>query len=224
MVGKKQHLLEELAEKNAKDEFEDHFANLCKWMQSKGIKVVTKHSEMEQLTNCTKFDIYDGMSTEQIIDMLIVSEQEAIDVYEDLIPQTELDLNVMLCGFLKDEREHLKELMDVRNEMIGGRRRGREVEEITTPFKDDLGIDDVEKVDEGVDSPLGDDEETMTYTASGIQWDTDGDKELFYSLPTEIDVEVPVSIVDGGDESEIEQYISDYITDVTGYCHNGFSY
>lgn len=119
MVGKKQHLLEEIAGDNAKDEFEDHFANLCKWMQSKGIKVVTKHSEMEQLTNCTKFDISDGMSTEEIIDMLITSEQEAIDVYEEVIPQTDLDLKVMLCGFLKDEREHLKALQDAKNEMGG---------------------------------------------------------------------------------------------------------
>lgn len=117
MVGKKQHLLEEIAGDNAKDEFEDHFANLCKWMQSKGIKVVTKHSDMEQLTNCTKFDISDGMSTEEIIDMLITSEQEAIDVYEEVIPQTDLDLKVMLCGFLKDEREHLKALQDAKNEM-----------------------------------------------------------------------------------------------------------
>lgn len=32
MKGNKQHLLEELAEKNGKDELEDHFKNLCEWM------------------------------------------------------------------------------------------------------------------------------------------------------------------------------------------------
>ena len=29
------------------------------------------------------------------------------------------DLNVMLAGFLKDEREHLKALMDIRAELGG---------------------------------------------------------------------------------------------------------
>ena len=119
MKGNKQHRLEELAEKNGKDELEDHFKNLCEWMQSKGIKVVTSRSDMEKITNCTPLDFSDGMSTTEIIDKLILSEEEAIAVYEDTIPHTELDLNTMICGFLKDEREHLKDLMDCRDEMGG---------------------------------------------------------------------------------------------------------
>ena len=45
-----------------------------------------------------------------------------------------------------------------------------------------------------------------------INWDVDReeDREL---LPTEI--EIP-------DGMEEEEEISDYITDVTGFCHNGF--
>ena len=117
MKGKKQHLLEELAKKNGEDELEDHFKNLCDWMQSKGLKVVTSHSDMEQITNCTSIELNDGDSTSEIVDKLIMSEEEAIDVYETIIPETKYDLNTMLCGFLKDEREHLKELMDVKAEM-----------------------------------------------------------------------------------------------------------
>lgn len=49
--------------------------------------------------------------------------------------------------------------------------------------------------------------------AINIQWDTDGDQELFNKLPTEID------IPDGMDD---EDEISDYISDVTGFCHYGF--
>lgn len=49
--------------------------------------------------------------------------------------------------------------------------------------------------------------------AVNIQWDTDGDQELFNELPTEID------IPDGMDD---EDEISDYISDVTGFCHYGF--
>lgn len=119
MAGKKQHLLEEVAQENGKDELEDHFKNLCEWMQSKGIKVVTSHKEMEQITNCTPIEIEDGESTVSILEKLILSEVEAISVYEDIIPETKLDLKVMLAGFLKDEREHLKALMDIRAELGG---------------------------------------------------------------------------------------------------------
>lgn len=117
MKGCKQHELEELAKDNGQDELEDHYKNLYEWMQSKGIKVVTSISEYENITNCTKFDVEDGESTESIVDKLITSENEAIDVYETIIPETELDLNTMLCGFLKDEREHLKKLQDIKDEM-----------------------------------------------------------------------------------------------------------
>lgn len=50
--------------------------------------------------------------------------------------------------------------------------------------------------------------------AFNIQWDVDCEKDLDF-LPTEI--EIP-------DGMENEDEISDYITEVTGYCHNGFSY
>jgi hypothetical protein len=49
--------------------------------------------------------------------------------------------------------------------------------------------------------------------AVNIQWDTDRDRELLKELPTEID------IPDGMDN---EDEISDYISDVTGFCHYGF--
>ena len=119
MKGRKQHLLEEVSKDNGEDEFNDHFKNLCMWMQSNGIKVVTSRKEMDNLSQCTSFDFSDGMSTEQIIDMLILSENEAISHYEDVlnIDEVKNDLNTMLCGFLKDEREHLKKLQDIKDEM-----------------------------------------------------------------------------------------------------------
>ena len=122
MKGNKQHRLEEIAEKNGEDELEDHFKNLSDWMQSKNIKVVTDTDEMKRITNGTILKFTDGMSTKEIIDKLILSEEEAIAVYEDTIPHTELDLSVMLCGFLHDERQHLKELVDCRYEMGLGKK------------------------------------------------------------------------------------------------------
>lgn len=51
--------------------------------------------------------------------------------------------------------------------------------------------------------------------ATNIIWDTDGDMEILSTLPTEI--EIPSDIEDDEDE------ISDYLSDVTGFCHNGFA-
>lgn len=48
--------------------------------------------------------------------------------------------------------------------------------------------------------------------AINILWDTDGED---VTLPTEI--EIPDNI-----DPENEDAISDYISDVTGFCHKGF--
>lgn len=49
--------------------------------------------------------------------------------------------------------------------------------------------------------------------AVNIEWDVDYEEDLEF-LPTEI--EIPEGMND-------EDEISDYISDVTGYCHKGFS-
>lgn len=49
--------------------------------------------------------------------------------------------------------------------------------------------------------------------ATNIKWDTDGDCDVFESLPQEI--EIPDGMTD-------DDEISDYISDVTGFCHAGF--
>ena len=48
---------------------------------------------------------------------------------------------------------------------------------------------------------------------TNINWDTDDTKDLEY-LPTEI--ELPDGMTD-------EEEISDYISDMTGFCHKGFA-
>lgn len=48
--------------------------------------------------------------------------------------------------------------------------------------------------------------------AINIQWDVDDPRDL-ENLPTEIDIP---------DGMEDEDEISDYISDVTGFCHYGF--
>ena len=61
----------------------------------------------------------------------------------------------------------------------------------------------------------------MYYFISEIRWDTDGDNKLAASLPQSFCVPVPGHIHEG---EETLEYISDYITQETGFCHKGFSW
>lgn len=205
MKGNKQHRLSEIADENGEDELEDHFKNLSEWMQSKGIRVVTNHDEMLDITGATVFTVEDGDSTKDIVDKLIQSEEEAIEAYEDLIPETDLDLRVMLCGFLKDEREHLKALQDAKDEMGGGLEESKPKHTIY-----EGGRMLRHKVEPNYE----------LYKAVDIQWDVDDEGDLD-DLPTEMEIEVPRDVIRDGEDA-IEEYVSDAITDETGFCHNGF--
>lgn len=47
-----------------------------------------------------------------------------------------------------------------------------------------------------------------------IKWDTDGED---IPLPEEFTFELE-------DHEDIEEFMSDTITEITGFCHNGFDY
>lgn len=58
--------------------------------------------------------------------------------------------------------------------------------------------------------------------AINIQWDVDYPEDL-ESLPKEIEIPSDVFCYEDGDD--IDEYldeISDYISDITGFCHFGF--
>jgi len=55
-----------------------------------------------------------------------------------------------------------------------------------------------------------------TYIVSQIKWDTDGAK---VKLPKTLKVTIPNDITDIDD---IDEYISDEISNRTGFCHTGF--
>lgn len=59
----------------------------------------------------------------------------------------------------------------------------------------------------------------MKYIVTNIEYDTD-DTDDTSDLPKELIITVPSDVE--GDEN-IEQYISDKISDQTGFCHNGFA-
>ena len=56
----------------------------------------------------------------------------------------------------------------------------------------------------------------MKKTVYNIEYDTDGE---VVELPTELEIEVPDDLKD---EVDIEEYLSDEISNVTGFCHLGF--
>ena len=57
------------------------------------------------------------------------------------------------------------------------------------------------------------------HIAHDIRWDTDGDMKLFKTLPQEIEIpdEVWEDYNNGNDDA-----LSNYVSDVTGFCHYGF--
>lgn len=57
----------------------------------------------------------------------------------------------------------------------------------------------------------------MKYTVTDIVYDTDGED---VDLPSKMEIEVPDTIEDPVD---IDEFISDKISDETGFCHKGFS-
>lgn len=61
----------------------------------------------------------------------------------------------------------------------------------------------------------------MIYLIKNIKWDTDGEE---VDLPTEIEVNIPNEDFAKYTQEEIYEYISDKITDVTGFCHKGYSF
>lgn len=57
---------------------------------------------------------------------------------------------------------------------------------------------------------------TKTYTVTNIEWDTDGEQ---IELPITLNVNVPSDMP----TDEIDDFISDEISNMTGYCHKGFA-
>jgi hypothetical protein len=75
-----------------------------------------------------------------------------------------------------------------------------------------------EEVEEEVDS--------LVVKVSNIEWDIedegyDGEEKL--DLPTEMVIAVPSNEIDLNDGMDVGDYVSDQITNRTGFCHKGFT-
>jgi len=60
----------------------------------------------------------------------------------------------------------------------------------------------------------------MNAKVTDIKWDTDGDKRVASELPKSLIIKVE----DDLPESEIEDFLSDEISDQVGFCHFGFKW
>ena len=58
--------------------------------------------------------------------------------------------------------------------------------------------------------------------AINIKWDTDGDKEVFNELPTEMIIPDELEEMYKKDKEFALEEISDWLSDETGFCHTGF--
>ena len=58
--------------------------------------------------------------------------------------------------------------------------------------------------------------------AKNIKWDTDGDMEVFNELPTEMIVPDELEEMYKKDKEYALEEISDWLSDETGFCHDGF--
>ena len=58
--------------------------------------------------------------------------------------------------------------------------------------------------------------------AINIKWDTDGDKDVYNELPTELIVPDEFEEMYKEDEEYALDEISDWLSDETGFCHAGF--
>jgi hypothetical protein len=58
----------------------------------------------------------------------------------------------------------------------------------------------------------------LEYRVTNIDYDTNDIK----GLPVSLDIKVPFEIMEEGEES-IDYFISDEISDLTGFCHYGYN-
>lgn len=58
--------------------------------------------------------------------------------------------------------------------------------------------------------------------AINIKWDTDGDKKVFNELPTEMIIPKELEELYKEDREYALDEISDWLSDETGFCHDGF--
>lgn len=117
--GKALNYTNKIFEENGKDELEDHYHKLVNWMQSNHIPVPTGLSEMQDICNTQYHALQDPSNTTDLVDQMITAEKEAIDAYVQAMKEPAVleypDLVIMLGEICNDEREHLKNLDDVKS-------------------------------------------------------------------------------------------------------------
>jgi len=120
--GKALNFVNKIFNKNGKDELEDHYKKLVTWMQSNDIPVPTGLSEMQDICNTPYHAYQDSTKSEFLVQQMIDAEKDAIESYDKAMREPAItaypDLVVMLGEICTDEREHLKDLRDVKSNIV----------------------------------------------------------------------------------------------------------
>lgn len=144
--GKSLARVVEIFKEAGKDEMEDHFDNLAKWMQSAGMQPLNDPEELDRVCGCPFKKVELEQDTASLVEMAVEAENAAINAYTitmemDCVKQYP-DLVYLLAEFLRDEREHLLMLQDVQTQINGF--------DGDEPEEQEVDDDDNEVVQEGM--------------------------------------------------------------------------
>ena len=64
----------------------------------------------------------------------------------------------------------------------------------------------------------------MQVRVFNIEWDCDEEDRSGLGLPEEDVIEIPVEEDDNLTDEELQEIISDTLSEMYGFCHNGFMY
>ena len=102
---------------NGNEELDEHFKELVDYAQSLDIDVEINPNQMEKNASTPYKDLKSSQSTKELVKILIDDEKRAIDEYEKAsegnVAKEYPSLRFMFAEMAKDERLHLKELVDL---------------------------------------------------------------------------------------------------------------
>lgn len=102
---------------NGNEELDEHFKELVDYAQSLDIDVEINPNQMEKNASAPYKDLKSSQSTKELVKILIDDEKRAIDEYEKASEGNAAkeypSLRFMFAEMAKDERLHLKELVDL---------------------------------------------------------------------------------------------------------------
>lgn len=150
--GRSKNFLDKTFDEIGSEEFNDHFKNLSDWLQANGFSLVTSFNKMNEIANTPFVEVDDPASTEELLDIAIKGEEDAIEAYRAALQEESVkeypELTWLFMEFLKDELVHKRDLLDVKSQFDGAAK--KEEKPVEDDEKKDGDEDETEQTnDEG---------------------------------------------------------------------------